>query len=130
MTYNTFIYIILIPILGLLLLIVNILFSTKDTYNAKTDPFECGLSSWQQTRAAYHVSFTLIAILFLPFDLEVSSILPYAINLYTTNGYGLSIIIIFTIILSIGFIYEYQKGALNIPKNHIKPLNNNKTFYN
>lgn len=130
MTNTIYIYSILIPILGLILLVVNILFSTKDSFNAKTDPFECGLSSWQQTRAAYHVSFTLIAILFLPFDLEVSSILPYALNLYTTNGYGLTIIIIFTALLSVGFIFEYQRGALSIPKNHIKPLNDNKSFYN
>jgi len=45
MTNTVYIYSILIPILGLILLVVNILFSTKDSFNAKTDPFECGLSS-------------------------------------------------------------------------------------
>lgn len=115
-----YIFIILIPIVGLALLIVNILFSETNTYSDKTGPFECGLSSFTQTRIAFTVSFILIAILFLPFDLEVTSILPYSLALYHTNSYGLSIIIIFILLLTIGFIYEINNKALYIIKNNIK----------
>lgn len=115
-----YIFIILVPIVGLALLVVNILFSETNTYSDKTGPFECGLSSFTQTRIAFTVSFILIAILFLPFDLEVTSILPYSLALYHTNSYGLSIIIIFILLLTIGFIYEINNKALYIIKNNIK----------
>lgn len=116
------IYFILIPIVCLLLLGINLLFQSGSAYNDKSLPFECGLSSFNQTRTAFSVSFILIAILFLPFDLEVSSILPYSLALYTTGSFGLSIIILFILLLAVGFIYEYRTNALHIKKNHIKPL--------
>lgn len=121
-SYTIVIYFILIPIVCLLLLGINLLLQSTSPYNDKSLPFECGLSSFSQTRTAFSVSFILIAILFLPFDLEVSSILPYSLALYTTGSYGLSIIIAFIFLLAIGFIYEYRTNALHIKKNHIKPF--------
>nr|YP_009029651.1 NADH dehydrogenase subunit 3 [Magnusiomyces ingens]YP_010180071.1 NADH dehydrogenase subunit 3 [Saprochaete ingens]AHY04905.1 NADH dehydrogenase subunit 3 [Magnusiomyces ingens]QGZ08693.1 NADH dehydrogenase subunit 3 [Saprochaete ingens]QUX32915.1 NADH dehydrogenase subunit 3 [Magnusiomyces ingens]QUX32939.1 NADH dehydrogenase subunit 3 [Saprochaete ingens] len=115
-----YMFMMLMPIVGLALLVVNILFSETNTYSDKTGPFECGLSSFTQTRIAFTVSFILIAILFLPFDLEVTSILPYSLALYHTNSYGLSIIILFILLLTIGFIYEINNKALYIIKNNIK----------
>ncbi|ANB10910.1 NADH dehydrogenase subunit 3 (mitochondrion) [Sugiyamaella lignohabitans] len=116
-SYTMYIYFMLMPIVSQLLLGINLLLSYNNTYNDKTIPFECGLSSFNQTRSAFSVSFILIAILFLPFDLEVSSILPYSLALNPSQGggsYGLSIIIIFISILAIGFIYEYRTNALHI----------------
>ena len=101
------------------LLIVNILFSETNSYSDKTGPFECGLSSFTQTRIAFTVSFILIAILFLPFDLEVTSLLPYSLALYHSNSYGLTIIILFLVLLTIGFIFEINNNALYIVKNNI-----------
>uniref|UniRef100_A0A060RCV4 NADH-ubiquinone oxidoreductase chain 3 n=1 Tax=Blastobotrys adeninivorans TaxID=409370 RepID=A0A060RCV4_BLAAD len=121
--YTLYIYFILIPIVSFVLLLVNILLSTSNVYSDKTGPFECGLTSFNQTRLAFNVSFILVAILFLPFDLELSSILPFSLNLYHTNIYGLFIMIIFTIILSFGFIYEINSNAIYITKNHIKKPN-------
>lgn len=115
-------YLVLIPLLSIVLLVINILFSVNDVYTAKTGPFECGLSSFSQTRTAFAISFILIAILFLPFDLEISSILPYSIAAYTTTPYGLVTLLIFILILCIGFIYELNKEALIIRKHHIKPV--------
>jgi len=114
----------LIPVISLLLFGVNKFFSIKNVYSKKISPFECGLSSFNQTRSSYHVAFILIAILFLPFDLEISTILPYGLVLYLTDSYGLTIVIIFILLLVFGFIYEYNTNALSIKKNHIK--NNNK----
>jgi NADH:ubiquinone oxidoreductase subunit 3 (subunit A) len=115
-----YIFILLVPVVGLALLIVNILFSETNTYADKTGPFECGLSSFSQTRVAFTVSFILIAILFLPFDLEITSILPYSLALYHTNSYGLAIFVLFVVLLSIGFAYEINNKALYIVKNNIK----------
>lgn len=113
----------LIPIVSIVLFALNKFVSLKNIYNQKISPFECGLSSFSQTRSSYHVAFILIAILFLPFDLEISSILPYSLVLYLTNSYGLTILILFTLILVFGFIYEYNTNALSIRKNHIKHIN-------
>ena len=114
-----YIFILLIPVVSLVLLIVNILFSETNLYSDKTGPFECGLSSFTQTRIAFTVSFILIAILFLPFDLEVTSLLPYSLALYHSNSYGLTIIILFLVLLTIGFIFEINNNALYIVKNNI-----------
>lgn len=118
--YTIYIFFILIPIVSVVLLLINVLLSTSNTYSEKTGPFECGLTSFNQTRLAFNVSFILVAILFLPFDLELSSILPYSLNLYFTNSYGLVIMIIFILILSIGFIYEINTNAIYITKRNIK----------
>lgn len=115
-----YIFILLIPVVSLVLLIVNILFSETNSYSDKTGPFECGLSSFTQTRIAFTVSFILIAILFLPFDLEVTSLLPYSLSLYHTNSYGLTMILLFLLLLTIGFIFEINNKALYIVKNNIK----------
>lgn len=120
----------LIPVVSLVLLIVNVLLSTNNNYSDKGIPFECGLSSFQQTRMAFNVSFILIAILFLPFDLEISSILPYSINLYHISSYGLIIIFLFIFILTIGLKYEYSSNALIINKNNIKSIYNNYIYKN
>ena len=127
--FTIYIFFVLIPIISLVLLIVNILGQSPNVYNDKTGPFECGLTSFNQTRLAFSVSFILVAILFLPFDLELSSILPYSLNLYYTNSYGLYIMILFIIILSIGFIYEINSNAIHIPKDH-KPHHSAKHYDN
>lgn len=113
----------LVPVISLLLFGINKYFSIKNVYNQKISPFECGLSSFNQTRSSYNVAFILIAILFLPFDLEISSLLPYSLVLYMTNSYGLTMIILFTLLLIFGFTYEFNTNALSIKKNHIK-MNN------
>nr|YP_009029704.1 NADH dehydrogenase subunit 3 [Magnusiomyces capitatus]AHY04958.1 NADH dehydrogenase subunit 3 [Magnusiomyces capitatus] len=115
-----YIFMMLIPMVGLALTVVNILFSETNTYGDKTGPFECGLSSFTQTRMAFTVSFILIAILFLPFDTEVTSTLPYSLALYHTNSYGLTMMLLFLLLLTVGFIFEINNKATYITKNNIK----------
>ena len=118
-TYLTLkMYIIFIPILGLILLLINILLGAKEIYSEKLTPFECGFLSFNQSRIAFNVGFILVAILFLPFDLEISSILPYVLSMYNVNIYGLWISLIFILILVDGFIFEINKGALYIMKSY------------
>lgn len=122
------IYAVLILVVALLLFVVNKYLSLKNVYNDKVSLFECGLSSFNQTRSSYLVAFILIAILFLLFDLEISSLLLYSLVLYLTNSYGLTIVILFTIILIFGFCYEFNTNALKIKKTHVKSLNKNNLF--
>lgn len=113
--YNSLkLYIIVVPIIAFALVLVNVLLASSDSYNEKTGPFECGFTSFSQSRTPFSVAFILVAILFLPFDLEISSILPYVMSLYTVNSYGLIVLILFLSVLIIGFVYEINTGALQI----------------
>lgn len=120
-------YLILAPIVALVLIILNYLISSENPYTEKDGPFECGFTSYQQSRSAFSVAFILVAILFLPFDLEISSILPYVVSAYSNGLYGLTILVIFLLSLVIAFVYEINLGALKLERRFVpvvKPLLN------
>ena len=125
---------ILIPIISIVLILINYLITHKsDNSIYKTGPYECGFDSFRQSRTTYSIKFILIAILFLPFDLELTSILPYTLSIYNLNIYGLFILLYFLLPLIIGFIIEINLKAIyitNIFNRNIKPklfLFNNST---
>lgn len=121
------IYIYLAPIVAVVLILLNYLISSENPYIEKNGPFECGFTSYQQSRSAFNVAFILVAILFLPFDLEISSILPFVVSAYTNGIYGLSILVLFLLALVIAFVYEINLGALNLQRRFspiVKPLIN------
>lgn len=115
--FTFFLY--LAPIVACLLILLNYLISTSNSYIEKDGPFECGFTSYQQSRSAFSVAFILVAILFLPFDLEISSILPYVVSAYLNGLYGLSILILFLSTLVMAFVYEINLGALNLDKKYL-----------
>ena len=79
----------------------------------KNTPFECGFDVFEDTRVNFDVRFYLVAILFIIFDLEIAFLFPWAVALDSLGLNGLIAMSIFLIILVIGFIYEWKKGALN-----------------
>ena len=105
---------ILVPILGGLLLVLNFFLSLSNPDNEKIASFECGFSAFSQTRTRFSVAFYLVGILFLLFDLEIILIFPYALSAYNNEAYGLIIVLIFILVLTLGFIFEFGKGALKI----------------
>jgi len=113
-------YIVSNIIIGLLLLFINSYFSLSIRYLDKGGGFECGFTSFLQTRERYNVIFYRVSLLFLVFDLEIILAFPFPaiyqkdINLSKNN------IIIFLFILFVGFVYELKEGALNI----VKPAHN------
>lgn len=111
-------YIIIAPIVACILIILNYLISKSNNYIEKDGPFECGFTSYQQSRSSFNVSFILIAILFLPFDLEISSILPYVISAYNNGIFGLLIVTLFLFILIIVFIYEIKLNAIKLTRKY------------
>lgn len=121
-------YFYLAPIVAVVLILINYLLAVENPYLEKNGPFECGFTSYQQSRSAFNVAFILIAILFLPFDLEISSILPYVVSAYSNNSYGLSILIIFLISLVIAFVYEINLGALELKRRYTRTSSVLKTF--
>lgn len=78
----------------------------------KLSAYECGFEAFEDTRDRFDVRFYLVAILFIIFDLEVAFLFPWAITLADTGAYGFWSMFIFLFILTVGFVYEWRKGAL------------------
>jgi len=117
-----------IPFLSIILLLVNLTLATHNPYGEKKSPFECGFSSFLfQNRTQFNISFFIFALLFLIFDIELLIIYPYSLSIYSNKGYGLSIMLIFFIILTIGFIFELGKNALTISSKQYN--NKNEVIY-
>lgn len=113
-----------IPILALLLLIINIVLSPHNPYKEKNSAFECGFHSFLgQNRTQFSISFFVFALLFLLFDLEILLVYPYVVSAYSNGIYGLVIMLIFFLVLTLGFAFELGKNALKIES---KQLNNNR----
>lgn len=78
----------------------------------KISAYECGFNPFDDARATFDIRFYLVAILFLIFDLEISFLFPWSLVLRNISTFGFWSMTIFLIILTIGFIYEWCKGAL------------------
>src|SRR3982750_1740123 len=114
MTSTTF-FIIFIPILAIILLAVNLVLAPHNPYQEKDSVFECGFHSFLgQNRTQFSVSFFIFGLLFLLFDLEILLVYPYSVSSYTNDIYGLVIMMVFFVLLTLGFIFELGKNALSI----------------
>ena len=80
----------------------------------KTSAYECGFEPFEDARNRFDVRFYIVAILFLIFDIEVVYLFPWASTLSLTGYTSYGVRILFLILLTIGFVYEVVKGALNI----------------
>jgi len=110
-----YVFIIFIPILGLLLLVLNLIFAPHNPYQEKYSIFECGFHSFLgQNRTQFGVKFFIFALVYLLLDLEIILTFPFAVSEYINNVYGLIITLIFIIIITIGFVYELGRNALKI----------------
>ena len=78
----------------------------------KLSPYECGFEAFEDARMKFDVRYYLIAILFILFDLEIAFLFPWAIVLSELGWFGVISMSIFLLILVVGFIYEWVKGAL------------------
>jgi NADH-quinone oxidoreductase subunit A len=79
----------------------------------KNSPYECGFEAFDDARGRFDVRFYLVAILFIIFDLEVAFLFPWAMAFGKMGMFGFTAMMIFLAILTIGFIYEWKKGALD-----------------
>lgn len=79
----------------------------------KTSAYECGFDPFEDSRTKFDVKFYLVAILFIIFDLEIVFLFPWAVSLGSIDFLGFWSMILFLVILTIGFVYEWFKGALD-----------------
>ena len=80
---------------------------------AKNSPFECGFEAFEDARMKFDVRYYLVAILFILFDLEVAFLFPWAVALKDVGIVGFWSVMVFLLILTVGFAYEWKKGALD-----------------
>ena len=98
--------------LGLVLLVVGLLAGTSRPEAEKLAPYECGFEAFEDARMRFDVRYYLLAILFIIFDLEVAFLFPWAITLSVTGVFAFWSMMVFLGVLTVGFIYEWKKGAL------------------
>ena len=105
-----FLFIALFISLGFI--IINFISSPSNPDPQKLSAYECGFDAFDDSRMEFDVRFYLVAILFIIFDLEIAFLFPWAITLGKIGVFGFWSMMIFLAVLTIGFIYEWKKGAL------------------
>jgi len=98
--------------IGMLLLTVGTLVAPDRPDAAKLSPYECGFDPFEDARIRFDVRYYLVAILFIIFDLEVAFLFPWAVSLGDIGVFGFWSMVVFLGVLTVGFAYEWMKGAL------------------
>ena len=93
-------------------ILANFLAAPSNPDPEKLSAYECGFEAFDDSRMEFDVRFYLVAILFIIFDLEIAFLFPWAISLGNIGALGFWSMMIFLSVLTIGFIYEWKKGAL------------------
>ena len=107
-----FIFLLIAIILASIIIFASFLIGPSLPDTEKLTSYECGFDPFGDARNKFDVKFYLVAILFIIFDLEVTFLFPWAMTLGDINFFGFWSMMFFLIILTIGFIYEWKKGAL------------------
>ena len=98
--------------IGLALMVSAMVIAIRNPDPEKVSAYECGFNAFDDARMKFDVRFYLVSILFIIFDLEVAFLFPWAISLKEVGLFGFWSMMIFLTILTIGFVYEWRKGAL------------------
>ena len=106
------IFVAVAAVIGLVLLIAPFIVAYQQPDPEKLSAYECGFNAFDDARMKFDVRFYLVAILFIIFDLEVTFLFPWAVVYGQLGVYGFWSMMVFLAVLTIGFIYEWKKGAL------------------
>ncbi|MDE0976627.1 MAG: NADH-quinone oxidoreductase subunit A [Arenicellales bacterium] len=98
--------------IGVVALAAGRVLSPSNPYPDKLSSYECGFEAFEDTRMKFDVRYYLVAILFIIFDLEIAFLFPWAIVLDDIGVFGFMAMMVFLLILVVGFVYEWMKGAL------------------
>ena len=110
---SIFLYFLIAFALASLLVGVSYILAPRKADPEKISAYECGFDPFDDARSRFDIQFYLVAILFIIFDLEVTFLFPWALTLNQSDFFGFWSMMIFLLILTIGFIYEWRKGALD-----------------
>ena len=107
-----FLFIAVVGILMPVTLLVARLVRTQNPNRAKLMPYECGIDPYDNARGRYTVRYYIIAILFVVFDVETIFLFPWAVRYRHMDWFGVAEVAVFLLILAVGYIWAYKKGAL------------------
>jgi NADH-quinone oxidoreductase subunit A len=107
------VFIAIAALIGVALVGGSLLVARQKPYPEKVSAYECGFEAFDDARRRFDVRFYLVAILFIIFDLEVAFLFPWAVSLGDIGLFGFLSMIGFLAVLTVGFIYEWCKGALD-----------------
>jgi len=99
-------------VMGVALMVLPFVLAPAKPDPEKLSAYECGFPAFDDARMKFDVRFYLVSILFIIFDLEVAFLFPWAITLKATGAFGFWSMVVFLAVLTVGFIYEWKKGAL------------------
>ena len=99
-------------VIGIVPLAAGFVLGSRRPDAQKLSPYECGFEAFEDARVKFDVRYYLVAILFIVFDLEIAFLFPWAVALDTIGVVGLAAMGVFLLVLVVGFIYEWKKGAL------------------
>lgn len=99
--------------LCLVMVVLSGLLGRQAPYSEKLSAYECGFEAFDDARKRFDVRFYLVTLLFIIFDLEVAFLFPWAVSLGEIGLFGFGSMMVFLLILTVGFVYEWRKGALD-----------------
>jgi NADH-quinone oxidoreductase subunit A len=99
-------------VIGLALLLAPFIIAVKSPDPEKVSAYECGFEAFDDARMKFDVRFYLVSILFIIFDLEVAFLFPWAVAFGKLGATGFWSMVVFLAVLTVGFAYEWKKGAL------------------
>jgi NADH-quinone oxidoreductase subunit A len=99
-------------VIGLALLVAPFVIAYQRPDPEKLSAYECGFNAFDDARMKFDVRFYLVSILFIIFDLEVAFLFPWAVTFKAAGLFGFWAMMVFLAVLTIGFVYEWKKGAL------------------
>jgi len=98
--------------LGLILLLAAVILAVRNPDPEKVSAYECGFNAFDDARMKFDVRFYLVAILFIIFDLEIAFLFPWAVAFGELTEVAFWSMMVFLAVLTVGFVYEWKKGAL------------------
>jgi NADH-ubiquinone oxidoreductase chain 3 len=117
-------FLFLVPILAVLLIVVNFILAPYKPNAEKRSPFECGFHSFrEQSRRQFTIAFFIVTIIFMLFDIEIFSVIPYTKTSEWNDLPGLIFMLVFLGVLTVGFVFEIGKNALSITSRQTSSIN-------
>ena len=110
-TLPVFILVILATVFGVLVMVVTTLLGPRKPTPEKLAPYECGIQEIEAPKRRFPVKYLLTGMLFIAFDIEIVSFYPLAILLHQLGLFGLIELLVFLLVLMVGYIYVWRKGA-------------------
>jgi NADH-quinone oxidoreductase subunit A len=106
------VFLVIAVAIGIAMITASFVLARQRPDSEKLSPYECGFDPFEDSRVRFDVRYYLVAILFIIFDLEVAFLFPWAVSLGDVGVFGFWSMIVFLGVLTVGFAYEWRKGAL------------------